>query len=283
MSVISDTEKNHIDSTRESTEKSDSQQLDSPQSSSQPSAVRVSPAAEPPTLSVATSEAPLTLAIDIGGTGIKCMVLDEKGKPVGERQRQPTPRPATPQAVLATIKSMLPEAKFARVSVGFPGVVVAGVTQTAPNLHKKWVGYKLEHALFELTGRPTRVLNDAGVQGLGVVSGQGVEIVLTLGTGMGFALYVDGHYVPNIELAHHPLRRDMTYEQYVGNAARLKIGNRKWSRRVLRVLTQIRATFNPRVTYIGGGNSTKLKEELPVDTKLGDNIAGLLGGIALWR
>lgn len=280
MSVISDTEINHIDSPPETADKNATPASDLEHSTATEVVAAAAPAQ---VIEVNTAVGPLTLAIDIGGTGVKCMVLDEKGKPVGERQRQPTPRPATPQAVLATIKSMLPEADFARVSVGFPGVVVGGVTQTAPNLHKKWEGYKLEQALFDLTGRPTRVLNDAGVQGLGVISGQGVEIVLTLGTGMGFALYVDGRYVPNIELAHHPFRRELTYEEYIGNAARLKAGNRKWSRRVLRALTQIRATFNPRIIYIGGGNATKLKDELPPNTKLGDNIAGLLGGIALWR
>jgi polyphosphate glucokinase len=100
---------------------------------------------------------------------------------------------------------------------------------------------------------------------------------------MGFALYVKGQYVPNVELAHHPLRKGLTYEEYVGNAARLKIGNKKWSQRVLRVLSQIQATFNPNVIYIGGGNSAKLRDELPSGVKRVDNIAGLLGGIALWR
>jgi polyphosphate glucokinase len=225
----------------------------------------------------------ITLAIDIGGTGIKTMLLDSKGNGFGERNRQPTPKPATPQAVLALIKEMLPAAPFDRVSVGFPGVVVDGVPHTAPNLHKSWEHFPLQQALIELTGRPTRVLNDAGVQGLGVIAGKGVEIVITLGTGMGFALYVSGHYVPNIELAHHPLRKKQTYEDYIGNPARLTIGNRKWSRRVLRVLTQIQTTFNPGIIYVGGGNTNNLKVELPEAVRRVDNVAGLLGGIALWR
>ncbi len=178
---------------------------------------------------------------------------------------------------------MLPKEPFARVSVGFPGVVVDGVTKTAPNLHQKWEGFNLRQALTDLTGRPTRVLNDAGVQGLGVIAGNGVELVLTLGTGMGFGLYVNGRYVPNIEMAHHPFRKKLTYEDYIGNAARLKVGNHRWSRRVLRVLRQLQTTFNPDIIYIGGGNSAKLREELPTGVKRTDNIAGLLGGIALWR
>jgi polyphosphate glucokinase len=226
---------------------------------------------------------PLTLSIDIGGTGVKCLVLDAKGNPVGEKRRQPTPRPAKPQAILACIKAMQPEEEFERISIGFPDVVVDGVTKTAPNLHRKWAGYNLKQAVSELFGRPTRVLNDAGVQGLGVIIGEGVEMVLTLGTGMGFALYVNGRYVPNVEMAHHPFRRQLTYEQYIGNAARLKIGNKKWNARVLRAIAQLQATFNPSVIYVGGGNSAKLTAELPEGVRRVDNVAGLLGGIALWR
>lgn len=236
------------------------------------------------TRAVAQSDAgPITLAIDIGGTGIKTMVLDSKGNPIGERTRVPTPRPATPQAILACIKSNLPKHHFDRVSVGFPGVVVNGVTRTAPNLHKLWTDFPLQQALSDLTGRPARVLNDAGVQGLGVIGGTGTELVLTLGTGMGFALYVGGRYVPNVEMAHHPFRKGFTYEEYIGNAARLKAGNRKWNTRVLRVIEQLQKTFNPDVIYLGGGNSARLRGELPAGVRRVDNVAGLLGGIALWR
>ena len=287
MSVISDTEKNQPDSEFESPPRA--LPLDKPVesqpkgSSNEGAAEKSAPRVSPPAAKDAKASGIMTLAIDIGGTGVKSIVLDPNGNPVGERQRQPTPRPATPQAILATIKSMLPDAPFGRVSIGFPGVVVDGVTRTAPNLHRKWEGYNLQQAVTDLTGRPARVLNDAGVQGLGVISNRGVEIVLTLGTGMGFALYVNGNYVPNIELAHHPFRKELTYEEYVGNAARLKVGNRKWSARVLRILSQIQATFNPSIVYIGGGNSSKIRDELPAGVKRTDNIAGLLGGIALWR
>lgn len=231
----------------------------------------------------ADSDGPITLAIDIGGTGIKAMVIDAKGNPLGERLRVPTPRPATPQAILACIKGLLPKIPFDRVSVGFPGVVVNGVTKTAPNLHKQWADFSLQQALTDLTGRPSRALNDAGVQGLGVISSAGTELVLTLGTGMGFALYVGGRYVPNVEMAHHPFRKGFTYEDYIGNAARLKVGNRKWNTRVLRVIEQLQKTFNPDVIYLGGGNSARLRGELPVGVRRVDNVAGLLGGIALWR
>lgn len=227
-------------------------------------------------------EGPYTLAIDIGGTGVKSMLLDANGRQSGNRVRQPTPRPATPQAVLAVIKAMLPDTPYDRLSVGFPGVVVGGVIHSAPNLHKTWAGFNLQQALGDLTGRPARVLNDAGIQGLGVISGQGVELVLTLGTGMGFALFVDGRYVPNLEMAHHPFAKGRTYEESIGNAARIEAGNRKWNKRVLQVLAVVQRIFNPAVIYIGGGNAEKLKGELPTNVKRVENVAGLLGGIKLW-
>lgn len=226
---------------------------------------------------------PFTLAIDIGGSGIKCLLLDRDGKPSGKRQRQETPQPATPDAVIQVIKTLLPDTSFDRVSVGFPGVVVGGVILSAPNLHQSFAGFDLQSALNRLTERPVRVLNDAGLQGLGAISGAGTEVVITLGTGMGFAIYVDGSYVPNVELAHHPLRKSRTYEELVGNRARKQLGNRKWSKRVLHALSQIQTTFNPQRIYVGGGNATKFKGKLPNGVVLIDNIAGLLGGIALWR
>jgi polyphosphate glucokinase len=226
---------------------------------------------------------PITLAIDIGGTGIKCMLLDVNGAPSGARLRQPTPSPATPEAVLEVIRGLLPDTAYDRVSVGFPGVVVDGVTLSAPNLHPTWARFHLQEALHKLTDRPVRVLNDAGVQGFGVIEGRGTEAVVTLGTGMGFALYVDGRYVPNIELAHHPLAKRRTYEQTIGNAARKQAGNERWQRRVLRALAQIQHTFNPAVIYVGGGNAERLTVSLPANVRRVSNVAGLLGGIALWR
>ena len=226
---------------------------------------------------------PRTLAIDIGGTGLKAMVLDASGKEVTERVRVPTPRPATPKAILSALAKMLPSlGAFDRVSCGFPGVVVEGVTRTAPNLHKTWAGFDLAHALMTLTKRPARAINDAGVQGFGVVKGRGVEMLLTLGTGMGCALFVDGIYVPNLELAHHPFRGHKTYEEYIGAAALDSVGKKKWNRRVARVLAQIDPIWNPRHIYLGGGNAKHLVIELPPHVTITSNLAGLLGGIALW-
>jgi len=227
---------------------------------------------------------PRTLCIDIGGTGLKALILDSTGSPVTERVRVETPRPATPRRLLQTIWALVePLGAFERVSVGFPGVVVEGVTRTAPNLHPAWAGFPLARTLQDRFRRPTRVLNDAGLQGYGVVEGRGVEMLLTLGTGMGCALFNDGVYVPNIELAHHPFRKGKTYEDYVGVRGLEKVGKKRWNRRVGRVVAQVLPIFNPRRLYLGGGNAKHLDIQLPPEVHLVANIAGLLGGIALWR
>ncbi len=230
------------------------------------------------------AKAPHTLAIDIGGTGLKALTLNEQGKPLHERVRVETPRPATPGAVLAAlVKLIAPLGHFDRVSVGFPGVVVHGVTMSAPNLGEAWRAFPLAKTLSARFKKPARVLNDAGVQGYGVIKGHGTEMVITLGTGMGCAIYVDGRYVPNIELAHHPLKKGKTYEELIGAKALKKIGKKKWNRRVKDVLDQVQPIFNPAHIYLGGGNAKKLTIKLPKNVSVTDNVAGLLGGIALWR
>jgi polyphosphate glucokinase len=224
-----------------------------------------------------------TLAIDIGGTGLKALVLGADGAPLTDRARVETPHPATPRAVLKALWKLIEGlGHFDRISVGFPGVVVEGVIKTAPNLHESWEGFDLARALAEGSRRPVRVLNDAGVQGYGVIEGRGVEMLLTLGTGMGCALFVDGTYVPNLELAHHPFRHGKTYEQYVGAEALASVGKKKWNRRVARVIAQIDPIFNPTRLYLGGGNAKKLSIALPSNVQVTPNVAGLLGGIALW-
>jgi polyphosphate glucokinase len=233
----------------------------------------------------ATSEpVPRTLCIDIGGTGLKVLIIGPAGKALTDRVRVETPRPATPQAVLNALEKMVqPLGDFERVSVGFPGVCIDGVTKTAHNLHPKWLGFPLARTLTRLLKRPTRVINDAGVQGYGVVRGKGVEMVLTFGTGMGCALFVGGRYVPNIELAHHPFKGKKTYEEYIGKGALERVGRKKWNRRVVKVVAQVEPIFNPQVLYLGGGNAKHISVRLPPHVKIVSNTAGLLGGIALWK
>ncbi len=230
------------------------------------------------------SSRPKTLAIDIGGTGLKMEVIDAQGRPVTVRSRVVTPRPATPEAVLASLRGMLREqGEFDRVSAGFPGVVVDGVTRTAPNLHPAWQSYNLADALTKLTNRPAHVANDADVQGYGDISGQGVEMVITLGTGVGSAVYIDGRLLPNLELGHQPFAKGRTYEDYLGKAALDKIGPKRWRGRIAKVIRQLEPIWNYRILYLGGGNARLLKSEaMPPNVRIASNAAGLIGGIKLW-
>lgn len=225
-----------------------------------------------------------TLTVDIGGSGIKAMVLNTEGDPIGRRKRVSTPRPAKPDPVLgAIIKLAKKQSDFDRVSVGFPGVIRKGVTETAVNLHKDWIGFNLEKALSKTLDKPVRVLNDADVQGFGAISGKGVELVVTLGTGFGSALFLDGKLVPNLEVAHHPFHSGRTYEEHLGSTALEKAGRKKWQRRVMQAIESLEHLFNYDTLYIGGGNARRLTFALPPNVKIIPNVAGLLGGIALWR
>lgn len=225
-----------------------------------------------------------TLCIDIGGTGIKGMVFDANAKELTERIRVLTPSPAVPEAVFAAIEELIGKlGEFDRVSVGFPGVVVDGVTQTAPNLGEGWAGCALAEQLSRLTNKPVKALNDCGLQGFGVIEGKGTEILITLGTGMGFGLYVDGRYVPNVEFGHHPFRNKRTYEERVSDAKLKSIGKRKWNGRVFAIIKQLEPIFNYRRLYLGGGNAALIKaEKLPENVTIVDNAAGLRGGVKLW-
>ena len=207
---------------------------------------------------------PRTLAIDIGGTGIKMIALDARGRPASERQRELTPRPATPGAVFAVIRKMIDaQADFERVSVGFPGVVVRGVVRTAPNLDDKaWRNVKLQDKIAQYTHKPTQVINDADLQGYGAIEGRGVELVLTLGTGLGSALYLDGVLVPNLELGHHPCLGRKTYEELVSDRQLKRIGKKRWRKRVAAILEQVDLLFNCDAVHIGGGNALRLPSKV---------------------
>lgn len=224
-----------------------------------------------------------TLAIDIGGTGIKSFVLDASGKALTERIRVATPQPATPKAVLQAIASLAKQSgPFDRIGAGFPGVVKQGTVKTAPHLdHKKWQGVRLNKELERLLGKPARVANDAVVQGYAAITGKGIELVITLGTSMGSAIYIDGHALP-MEMGHHPFRHG-EYEDEVGNDALKRFGKKKWNKHLLRVIDQLYNTFNYDRLYIGGGNSSKISFELPDNVRVIDNADGLLGVAWLWR
>jgi len=224
-----------------------------------------------------------TLAVDVGGTGIKAAVLDDKGKMITERQKIKTPHNATPTKVIKIIAELAKMAgPFARASVGFPGVIKSGVVYTAANLGKGWKDFKLEAALRKKLQVPVRIANDADVQGLGCVTGHGDELVITLGTGFGSVLFVDGHRI-HLELGHHPFRRGNTYEDELGNRAFLKKGRKKWNRHLRDAIDELQKTFNYDRLYIGGGNAATIDFKLPSNVKVVSNTDGLLGGIKLWQ
>ena len=227
---------------------------------------------------------PYTLAIDIGGTHVKASVLDRSGGEIVPRVAVSTPHPSPPAEILKALKAMaksLPA--FDRISAGFPGVVKSGRVITAPNLGTEdWRGFPLAAQLQKQLGKQARVLNDAEVQGLGVIEGSGLECVLTLGTGMGSALYRDGQLMPHLELGQHPAWKSKTYDKYVGAAALKKIGVSKWNRRVNRVIALVRTLLNFDRLYLGGGNAANLSLELPPDAMIVSNEAGITGGVRLW-
>ena len=231
-----------------------------------------------------SEEAITTLSIDIGGTGIKGILLDLSGKPLTERYREATPNPATPEAMLEIMDDIATRlGKFDRVSVGFPGVVKRGATLTAHNLDPKWVGFDLQRVLSRRWKKPVRVANDAAVQGFAAIHGKGVELVVTLGTGFGSSLFTNGALVPGLELAHHPWCKNKTYEDFLGIRGLKKLGRKRWNKWVGRAITQLEALFNYDHLYIGGGNAMKIDIPLPKHVTRVPNQDGLLGGAALWR
>jgi polyphosphate glucokinase len=224
-----------------------------------------------------------TLTVDIGGTGIKAWTLAPNGKPINERIRMPTPKSATPRSVIAVIRKLAGEsAKFSRVSAGFPGVVKDGVVYTAPNLGKGWNGFDLSAALQKKLGHPARVANDADVQGLGSVTGKGIELVLTLGTGVGSCIFVDGHRI-HLEVGHHPFHKGKTYEDELGVRALKKKGKKKWNKMLAEAIDDTQRMFNYDRLYLGGGNTKYIKIKLPSHVSTVSNLNGLLGGIKLWE
>jgi polyphosphate glucokinase len=245
-----------------------------------------------------TGNGPFTLAVDVGGTGLKASVLDALGTPVAERVRIETTYPAPPAKLVADLAGLVRSLPpYDRVSVGFPGVVRGGRVLSAPHfvtahgpgsevvasLVEAWTGLDLAAALSEAFGKPTRVVNDADLQGAAVVSGQGLELVLTLGTGFGTALYYDGHLAPHLELSHHPFRKDRTYEDELGDNARRRLGNKKLNRRLREAIATLdRLVFFDRL-YVGGGNARHVEGDLGPKAALVDNRAGILGGIRLWE
>ncbi len=160
-----------------------------------------------------------TLVVDVGGSGIKATLLNDLGKGVGERVRRDSPASGMPGEVMDIIISLSKQFEsFDRVAVGFPGVVINGIVKQAPNLAKEWQDVNIAEALEAGLKKPVRVANDADVQGFGAIAGTGVELVVTLGTGVGTSLFVDGRLVPNLEIG-----RGQTTRRGIGEGRQEKV------------------------------------------------------------
>lgn len=227
---------------------------------------------------------PVTLSIDIGGTRLKAGILDSAGTMVKGPERTNTPNPRGPADIVACLVELVrPLGAFDRISVGFPGVVRGGRTLTAPNLGTAaWHDFALETELSQRLSAPTRVLNDASVQGLGVISDVGLECVITLGTGFGFALFQDGLLAPHLEVGQHPISKGKTYDKYLGNAALHKVGRPKWNKRLRNALDVLDTLVTYDTLLIGGGNAQVVDFDLPANVRIVPNAAGITGGVKLW-
>ncbi|MBN8883446.1 polyphosphate glucokinase [Salana multivorans] len=241
-----------------------------------------------------------TLSIDCGGGGIKGCVLDTSGTLLAPPVRRPTPYPLPPERLLGLIAGIadeLPEAD--RATVGMPGMIRHGVvvhtphyitrsgprTRQLPELEKAWQGFDMAAAIRARLGLPAVVLNDAEVHGAGVVDGIGCELVLTLGTGLGSALFDDGALAPHLELSHAQVRWGLTYDGYLGEHERLRLGDSHWSRRVRRAIDSLHPVVRWDRLYLGGGNGQRVVASTLA--RLGPvtiipNSAALLGGVRVW-
>ncbi|HEY5347130.1 MAG TPA: ROK family protein [Rhizomicrobium sp.] len=225
------------------------------------------------------------LGIDVGATGIKVGIIDAKGAFIIPKIRIKTPHPCPPRVLIDTLLEMIAKfPKYDHIAVGFPGYVRDGKVVTAPNLGTKdWAGFPLAATLARKLGKPARLANDADMQGLAVIKGNGLEFVITLGTGFGTAWFRDAQLLPHMELAHLPIHREGDYDEYIGDATRKKIGNKDWIKRVEKTIAVMKVVFNYDHLYIGGGNARHLKSKLPPYVSVVSNDAGMEGGAWLWN
>lgn len=225
------------------------------------------------------------LSIDIGGSHVKAILLDFAGKPVSDYKRLETPKPSNPANMMAQIKELAKDLPgYDVISAGFPGYIKNGVVKTAPNLGTQdWKDHDLQSELTAQLGKPARVVNDADLQGIGMVSGQGLEMMITLGTGFGTALLLDGRLLPHLELSRHPVKTDRIYDDYIGEKAYESKGKEGWNNRMKKVLAILKAVFNYDRLYISGGNAKNLNFPLDENILIVSNKEGIRGGANLWK
>lgn len=244
----------------------------------------------------------MTLAIDCGGGGIKASVLDSRGTMIAPPLRTPTPYPLPPALLVDTaadLAARLPRAD--RVTMGMPGMIRHGVvvatphyitrsgprSKVVPELVEQWRFFDMGRAVSSALGLPAKVLNDAEVAGAGVITGRGLEMIITLGTGLGNAVFDGGQLAPHIEVSQGFVRWGLTYDDYIGEHERLRLGDVHWSRRVRRIIDGLRPMYMWDRLYLGGGNSKRITESNR--TRLGDDViivpndAGIIGGVRAWE
>jgi polyphosphate glucokinase len=222
-----------------------------------------------------------TLAIDVGGSGVKCALLDARGRMASEKLREETPERFTPAQLLALIERMAARMqRYDRVAVGIPGIVHRDVVYSLPaSKSRAFKRFELGARLSDRLGVRARITNDAAMHGLAAIRGEGLEMVITLGTGLGTALFVDG-----VLSAHYQTlpEQDEPFSPY-GDSALKRIGRAPWEKRVRDLFDQLRGITNYDRLYVGGGNAKRLRGEMPSRVTRIDSEAGLLGGYRLWE
>jgi polyphosphate glucokinase len=239
----------------------------------------------------------LTLSIDIGGSGFKASIVNAQGVMTTERVRVDTPYPCPPDVLVPVLTELVkPLLDVHRVSVGFPGLVRRGHIIEVPSLSRAqyggerdsdlaaaWHGFDLAHTLAQAFQLPTKVVNDADMQGCAVAKGAGLEFVMTLGTGVGTALFNDGTLLPHLELSHGPFREGMSFDIALGNAQRKEIGNERWIKRVRKAIRDFESMLFFDHIYVGGGNAKHLSpSDVGPTGEIVPNTSGILGGVRVW-
>lgn len=212
------------------------------------------------------------LVVDVGGMHVK-LRIDARG-PIHKFVSGPK---MSPVSMMRQILKLTRNLSFDAVSIGYPGLVFHGRIAAEPhNLGKGWVRFDFEKAF----GKPVKVINDAAMQAIGSYRG-GRMLFLGLGTGLGVTIIIDGVVEPT-EVGHMPYKRGRTFEDYVGERGRERLGNRKWRKKVNDVIEQLKFAFEAEYVVLGGGNAVRLKS-LPRGVRLGDNRNAFTGGLRLWQ
>jgi polyphosphate glucokinase len=212
------------------------------------------------------------LVIDVGGMHIKFRV-DGRGRIA----RFPSGPHLGPERMTRKVLQRAAGLRYDAVSIGYPGLVFHGRIAAEPhNLGKGWMGFDFAAAF----GKPVRIVNDAAMQAIGSYRG-GRMLFLGLGTGLGATLIIDGVVEPT-EIGHMPYRRGRSFEDYLGERGRRRLGTRKWRRAVADVVAHLKMAFEADYVVLGGGNAARLRK-LPPGTRRGDNRNAFVGGVRIWR